>query len=132
MSAWYQPGSATLTGGSRLTPTTIMTNVNLTDNTSNSSSRIDVSNYLTKSFRINLATTGIITDYRVQITILSCDTDTPANYAEIVYEIYEADGTYHWSIEDAGKWIMIKVKQWGTAAAGNYVTVNIAIEATAA
>jgi len=132
MSAWYQPGSATLTAGSRLVPTTIINAVNITDTTITSSTTVDVSNYISKSFKITL-TTGVgstISDYRVQINCLSSDVD--ANYAEIVSEIYEADGIYHWYIEDAGKWIRIDVSSWGTADPVNYVTVSVTVEGSAA
>jgi hypothetical protein len=131
MSAWYQPGSATLSAGARLVPTAIMTAQTFKNNTSVSSTSIDVSNYLTKSFRISLTSTGTISDYRIQVTVLSCDTDTAANYAQIVYEIYEQDGVYHWSVEDAGKWIRIDIKSWGTADNANYVTATVTIEASA-
>ncbi len=131
MSAWYQPGSATLSAGARLVPTSIMAAQTFKNNTTVSGSTTDVSNYLTKSFRISLTSTGTITDYRLQATVLSCDTNTAADYAEIVYEIYEADGVYHWSIEDAGKWIRIDLKSWGTADNANYITATVTIEASA-
>lgn len=130
MSAWYQPGSATLTSGSRLVPTTIINAVNITDNTTTSSTSVDVSNYISKSFKITLTSTGTMSDYRVQIKCSASDVN--ANFAEIVSEIYEADGVYHWYIEDAGKWIMIDVTSWGTADIANYVTVSVTIEGSAA
>ena len=131
MCAWYQPGSATLSAGARLTPTTIVSAVNLTTDSTTNSTTVDVSNYLSKSFKITL-TTGVgstITDYRVQVKCLSSDTDS--NYAEITKTTYEADGIYHWSIEDVGKWIRVDIKSWGTATSEHYVTVTITIEGSA-
>ena len=53
MSAWYQPGSATLTAGARLVPTALVDSVSgldmvLNDNADHMSSTVDVLNYLTK------------------------------------------------------------------------------------
>jgi hypothetical protein len=128
--AWYQPGSATLSAGARLSPTTIVTAQTFKDNTTVSSTSTDVSNYLVKSFRISLTSTGTITDYRVQVIALSSGTDVAADYAEIVSEMYEQNGEYHWSIEDAGKYIRVDIKSWGTADVNNYVTADVIIEAT--
>ncbi len=130
MSAWYQPGSATLTSGSRLIPTTIINAVNIVDTTTTSSTVVDVSNYISKSFKMTLTSTGTISDYRVQITCLSSDINT--NFAEIISEIYEINGVYHWYIEDAGKYVMIQVSSWGTADPLNYVTVSVTVEGSAA
>ncbi len=130
MSAWYQPGSATLSAGSRLVSTTIINAVNITTTGITSSTTVDVSNYISKSFKITLTSTGTISDYRIQINCLSSDVDL--NYAEIVSEIYESDGIYHWYIEDAGKFIMIQVSSWGTASVANYVTVSVTVEGSAA
>lgn len=129
--AWYQPGSATLSAGARLAPTTIVNAQTFKNNNTVNSTTTDVSNYLSKSFRISLTSNGTISDYRLQVTVLSCDTDTAADYAEITREIYEANGDYHWSIEDVGKWIRVDIKQWGTADNANYVTATITIEGSA-
>lgn len=131
MSAWYQPGSATLSAGARLTPTTIVNAVNFTSSATTSSTTTDVSNYLSKSFRISLTSTGTISDYRLQVKVLTCDTDTAANYAEVTKTIYEANGVYHWYIEDAGKFIRLDIKSWGTADVANYITATVTIEGAA-
>ena len=136
MSAWYQPGSATLTAGARLVPTAFVdsvsgTDIILNDNLSHKSNTVDVLNYLTKSINIKLTTTGTITDYRVQITTMASDSAISTEYGEIATDIYIKDGIYHWNYDDGGGFNTIFAKQWGTASAGNYVTVEAFIEASA-
>lgn len=122
---FYQPGQQT-TASSRLAPTTIMNVVNLTSSTAQNSSSVDTSNVPKKSLKITLTSTGTISDYLVKITALSSQTDS--NYAEIVSEIYEVNGTYHWNIEDVGRYFMIQAQSLGTADGSNYVTVTVVLE----
>lgn len=129
--AWYQPGSTTLTGGQRLDPTTILDSETLKNNTTRNSTTTDVSNFRFKTLTIKLESTGTISDYRINVTALSSRDDVAADYAEIVSEVYEEDGTYHWNFEDSGKYFRVDVKSNGTADNSNYVTVTVVLEASA-
>lgn len=126
VSIFYQPGQQT-TASSRLTPTTIMNAVNLTSNTAQNSSSVDTNNVPKKSLKITLTTgLGTISDYMVKITALSSQADS--GYAEIVSEYYEANGTYHWYLEDVARYFMVQAQSLGTADGSNYVTVTVGLE----
>ncbi len=123
---FYQPGPQT-TASSRLTPTTIMNAVNLTSSTAQNSSSVDTNNVPKKSLKITLATgLGTISNYLVKVTALSSHADS--GYAEIVSEFYEANGTYHWYLEDVARYFMVQVQSLGTADGGNYVTATVVLE----
>jgi len=125
LSIFYQPGQQT-TASSRLTPTTIMNAVNLTSSAAQNSSSVDTNNVPKKSLKITLASTGTISNYMVKITALSSQADS--GYAEIVSEFYEANGTYHWYLEDVARYFMIQALSLGTADGSNYVTVTVVLE----
>ncbi len=127
---FYQPGSTTLVGGGRFGPTTIISAQNLVNNNVVKSTTIDVSNYPTKILTIDVTHSGTISDYLLKVTALSSRDDLAANYAEIISEIYQQDGTYHWNIVDNGMYFRIDITSLGTATAGNYITVTINIEGT--
>lgn len=123
---FYQPGQQT-TASSRLTPTTIMNAVNLTSDAAVNSSSVDTNNVPKKSLNITLATgLGTISNYMVKITALSSQADS--GYAEIVSEFYEANGTYHWYLEDVARYFMVQVRSLGTADPANYITVTVVLE----
>lgn len=129
---WYQPGSATLVGGARYGPATIVTAKNLTTNVVFNSTTTDVSNFPTKTLTIDVSHTGTVDNYLLKVTALSSRDDTAANYAEIVSEIYQQDGVYHWNIEDNGKYFRVDIQSFGTADVANYITVTINLEGAAA
>ncbi len=125
LNIFYQPGQQT-TASSRLTPTTIMNAVNLTSSTAQNSSVVDTNNVPKKSLKVTLTSSGTISDYIVKLTALSSQID--GSYAEIVSEFYEANGTYHWYLEDVGRYFMVQAQSLGTADGSHYVTVTIVLE----
>jgi len=130
MSPWYQPGNIS-TASERLTPETILggagaSAVNLVDNTAMNSSVVDTNNTPKKTLKVTLTSTGTITDYLVKLRALSSQEN--ANFSEIVSEIYEGNGIYHWNLEDYGRYFMVQAQALGTADALNYVTIQVDIE----
>jgi len=123
-------GQSATTSLARLSAQTIVNAVNLTNNTVQNSTTIDTNSIPNKSLTIYLTSTGTITDYLVKVTTLSSKDTTTANFAEITSEVYEENGTYHWNIEDSGRYFRVDVKSIGTADASNYVTITIIIEGT--
>jgi len=122
---FYQPGQQT-TASSRLTPTTIMNAVNHTTSVAQNSSSVDTNNVPKKALKITLTSTGTIADYMFKITALSSQID--GSYAEIVSEFYEANGTYHWYLEDVARYFMIQAQSLGTADVNNYITCTVVLE----
>jgi hypothetical protein len=125
---WYQPGSTSLVGGARYGPAEIISAQNLTNNNTVSSVTTDVTNFPVKTLTITVTHTGTITDYLLKVTALSSRDDIAVNYAEIVSEIYQEDGVYHWNIEDNGAYFRVDIKSFGTADPVNYITVTIDLE----
>ncbi len=130
MCPWPTIGITQITSSARLTAQTIVNAVKLQDNTVQNSTVVDVSSVITKSLTIYLTSTGTVSDYLVKVTALSSKDTTSTNFAEITSEIYEENGTYHWNLEDSGKYFRVDVQQIGTADANNYVTVTIIVEGT--
>lgn len=129
---WYQPGSATLVGGARYGPAVIINAQTLKNNTLVSSTTTDMSNFPLKTLTVKVEHTGTIDNYLLKVTALSSRDDTAANYAEIVSEIYQQDGIYHWNIEDNGMYFRVDITSFGTADNANYLTVTINLEGAAA
>lgn len=125
---WYQPGSTSLVGGGRYGPAAIITAQNLVNNNTVSSVTTNVTNFPVKTLTVTVTHTGTITNYLLKVTALSSRDDVAANYAEIVSEIYQEDGVYHWNIEDSGAYFRVDIKSFGTADVANYITVTIDLE----
>jgi hypothetical protein len=125
---WYQPGSTSLVGGARYGPAAIITAQNLVNNNSVSSVTTNVTNFPVKTLTVTVTHTGTISNYLLKVTALSARDDVAANYAEIVSEIYQEDGIYHWNIEDNGAYFRVDIKSFGTADNANYITVTIDLE----
>jgi hypothetical protein len=125
---WYQPGSISLVGGARYGPAAIITAQNLVNNNTVSSVTTNVTNFPIKTLTVTVTHTGTISNYLLKVTALSARDDVAANYAEIVSELYQEDGIYHWNIEDNGAYFRVDIKSFGTADNANYITVTIDIE----
>lgn len=130
MCPWPTIGVSQITSSARLTAQTIVNAVNLQNNTVQNSTVVNVSSVTTKSLTIYLTSTGNVSDYLIKVTTLASKDTTAANFAEITSEIYEENGTYHWNLDDSGKYFRVDVQQIGTADASNYVTITVIIEGT--
>lgn len=132
---WYNmpfpsQGQSATTSQSRLTAQTIVNAVNLTNNTTQNSTVVDTDTIPNKSLTITLTSTGTISEYLVKVTALSSRENVAASFSEITSEIYIVNGTYHWNIEDVGRYFRIDIRSIGTADASNYVTITVILEGT--
>lgn len=123
-------GFSSSSSSSRLSPQTIMNAVNLTSNTVQNSSVTDTNTIPNKSLTITLTSTGTISEYLIKVTSLSSRENVAASFSEITSEIYIQNGTYHWSIEDTGRYFRVDVQSIGTADVSNYVTITVIVEGT--
>lgn len=123
-------GQSATTSQSRLTAQTIINAVNLTNNTVQNSTVIDTDTIPKKSLTIVLTSIGTISEYLVKVTALSAKDNVAASFSEITSEIYIENSTYHWNIEDVGRYFRVDVKSIGTADASNYVTTTVIVEGT--
>lgn len=114
----------------RLSAQTIVSAVNLTSSTVQNSSVTDTNTIPNKSLTITLTSTGTISEYLVKLTALSSRENVAASFSEITSEIYITNGTYHWNIEDVGRYFRVDVQSIGTADASNYVTITVILEGT--
>ena len=123
-------GQSATTSQSRLTAQTIISAVNLTDNTVQNSTVVDTNTIPNKSLTIILTSTGTISEYLIKVTALSSRENVAASFSEITSEIYIVNGTYHWNIEDVGRYFRVDTQAIGTADASNYVTITVIVEGT--